>query len=107
VTPDSLEEITNLDDSRLYAAMAYLMVLVFVPWLTRRDDPFVNWHVRQGLVVFMGMILALVAAVWSAVLGNLLFLLLLVGDLVALVMALQGRRWKIPGIGTLASKIKI
>jgi uncharacterized membrane protein len=107
MAPDSLDDVTNLDESRLYAAMSYLMILVLVPWLTKRGDSFVNWHVRQGLVVLAAMVIALITAAWWSAVGSLLFLLLLIGDVIALVMALQGRKWKIPGIGTLASKIRI
>ena len=104
---DNLDDITGLDDSRLYAAMAYLSVLVFVPWLLRRDDPFVNWHIRQGIIVFVVSIFSLVMAAWWATMGGLLFLVVLVGDVVALVMALQGRRWKIPLLGSLVGKFSV
>ena len=107
MAPDTLDDITNLDERRLYAAMAYLMILVVVPWLVRREDPFVNWHIRQGLLAFAGMIIASVLAVWWANVGGLLFLLLLIGNVVALVMALQGRKWRIPLLGQLAGKIRI
>ncbi len=105
--PENLEDVTGLDDSRLYAAMAYLLVLVFVPWLVRRNDPFVSWHVRQGIVVLAGVILALIIAAWWSTVGSLLFLVLLIGDVIALVQALQGKRWKIPGIGQLANRIRL
>jgi len=104
---DNLEDVTGLDDSRLYAAMAYLLILVAVPWLTRRNDPFVNWHVRQGLVVLGGVVIALIAAAWWSTLGSLLFVALMIGDVVALVQALQGKKWKIPGVGQLAAKLRM
>lgn len=103
----NLNDVTGLDERRLMAALSYVGVLVFVPLLMRKDDPFVRWHVQQGLVLLAGIILALLAAAWIAAVGNVLFLLLLVVDLIALVQALLGRRWKIPGIGQLAEQFRI
>jgi uncharacterized membrane protein len=101
------DEVVDIDERRIMASLAYLGVLVFVPLIMRRDDPFITWHVKQGLVILGGLILALLAALWSPRLGNALFLLLLVVDIVALVQTLVGRRWKIPVIGNLAEKFRI
>lgn len=107
MTDDRLNDVTGLDERRLMAALSYVGVLVLVPLLVRRDDPFVRWHAQQGLVLLGGLILAVVAAAWVAVVGNVLFLLLLMADVIALVQALLGRRWRIPGIGHLAEKFRI
>jgi fumarate reductase subunit D len=107
MSADSLDDITNLDESRVYAALSYLLILVLVPWLMRRGDPFVNWHVRQGLVVFIAIIAAVIAAAWVPTIGGIVVLLLFIGDIVALVMALQGRRWRIPVLGLLADTFRV
>ncbi|MDP3997713.1 MAG: hypothetical protein U1C49_01385 [Candidatus Andersenbacteria bacterium] len=104
---NDLKDLTDLDEARLYAAMCYLFVLVFIPILTRRDNPLINWHARQGLVISVGFVLASAAAAWNGVLGGLVFLLLLIADIVAMVQALQGRKWKAPFMGMLAEKIRI
>ncbi len=101
------QDLTGLEDERLYAMLAYLTVLVFVPLLTRRDDPYVYFHVKQGLVLLIGMVIALIAAAWVPQLGSLLFVLLLAVDVIGLVQALLGRRWKIPLIGTIAQKFDV
>ncbi|MBI4021768.1 MAG: hypothetical protein HY372_00240 [Candidatus Andersenbacteria bacterium] len=107
VNDDKLKDVTGLDESRLMAALSYVGVLVLVPILVRKDDPFVRWHAQQGMVLLAGIILALLAAAWIAVVGNVLFLLLLIADIIALVQALLGRRWKIPVIGHLAEQFRI
>lgn len=104
---DSLNNMTGLDESRLYAAMSYLYVLVIVPWLLRRRDPFVNWHVRQGLIVLAVSVAALILAAWWPTAGSLLFFAVLIADVVALVMAMQGRRWRIPLLSMLAGKFRV
>ncbi len=104
---NDLDDITNLDESRVYAAMSYLLILLVVPWMARRTDPFVNWHVRQGLIVFIALIASIIAAAWVPALGGIVVLLLLIGNIVALVMALQGRRWRIPFLGLLVDRFHI
>jgi uncharacterized membrane protein len=101
------DEIVDIDERRIMASLAYLGVLVFVPLIMRKGDPVITWHVKQGLVIFGGLILALLAAAWSPRLGNALFFLLLVVDIIALVQALVGRQWRIPLIGNLADKFRI
>lgn len=97
----------GIDDSKLMAVMAYLGILVLVPLFTRRQDPFVYFHTKQGVVLLVGFIMALVLAAWVNLLGNILFLLLLLLDVVGLVQALLGRRWKIPIIGQIAEAVRI
>jgi fumarate reductase subunit D len=109
ITPDPKkpESSTGISEHMLFAALSYVGVLIFIPWLIHRDDPYVQFHLKQGLVILAGFILALLAARWIPVVGNLLFLLLLILDVVALVQALLGRRWKIPFIGQLAEQFRI
>ena len=104
---DSNKELLDINDTILYAIMAYLFVLVMVPILVKRNDPFVNFHVKQGLVLTISLVLALIAAVWLPRLGTLLVLFLLLADIVGLVQALLGRRWKIPLIGDIAARFAI
>lgn len=101
------DDITGLDESKLYAALSYLFILVFVPLLVRRDDPYVVYHAKQGLVIFVGYILAAIVVNWVSILGSLLWLLLMIISVVGVVQAVQGKRWKIPVITSLASKFSI
>lgn len=98
---------TGLDERHLQAVLAYIPLLVLVPWLTRRDDPFINFHVRQGLLLLAGFIISAIMAAWNGAAGSFLFLLLLLADVAALTMALQGRQWKIPLLGAIAGKFRV
>lgn len=40
-------------DARVFAAMSYLSVLFIVPWVVKRDDAYVMFHVKQGVALFM------------------------------------------------------
>ncbi len=89
------------------AALSYVAFLVLIPLLVRRNDPYVVWHAKQGLVILIGLILAVVAAQWMRAPANILFLVLLIANAIGLVQALIGKKWKIPVIGNLADKFKI
>jgi uncharacterized membrane protein len=101
------DNIIDVDEQKIMSALSYVGFLVLVPLFVSRDDKYVVWHAKQGLVLLVGLILAAIAAQWIAVIGNVLFLVLLLIDVVALVQALLGTWWKIPVIGNIAEKFKI
>lgn len=101
------KNVVDIDERRLMAALSYVGVLVFIPLLTKKNDPFVYWHAKQGLVMFIAIVVALVAASWIEVVGILLFAVLMLADLVALVKALLGKQWPIPVIFQLSQRVKI
>lgn len=105
--PNDPNDLIGLDDSRLYAALSYLFVLVLVPLFLKRDDPFVVFHAKQGLVIAIGYILATIAVMWVPVLGNILGLLLMVGSVVGVIKASQGKRWRAPVIANIADTFNI
>jgi uncharacterized membrane protein len=58
------KEITN-KDRRLYGILAYLGILIVVPFLIAKEDSFVMFHLKQGLLVFI---------VWMLLISTPLFL---------------------------------
>lgn len=101
------QPVVDINDEKLMAGLSYLGVLVLIPLLIRKNNPFVYFHAKQGLVIFIGEVIALIAGQWLVVVGSLLFILLLIASVVGLIQALQGRRFSIPGIGQLAEKFSI
>lgn len=99
--------VTDVSDEKLMASLAYIGFLVFIPLLTRKSDPYVYFHIKQGLVIFLGEVIAIIAVQWLSAVGNILFVVLLIASVVGLFQALQGRKFKIPGIGQLAEKFSI
>ena len=48
VTPESLQ--TSVDSGKnLIAALSYISLLVIIPLLVSKDNPFVKFHAKQGL----------------------------------------------------------
>ncbi len=107
--PSSPQEndLTGLDTNNFLAALSYLGVLVIIPLLVARHNPYVVFHAKQGLVILVGYILAMFLVMWTSVFGNLLWLVLLLASVAGLIQALRGKRWRMPGISALADKFNI
>lgn len=90
------------------AVVAY--ILFFVPLLTEaKNDPFVKYHVKQGLVLFITWFIVMVIAwlpmvyMFSWILHIGLFVLFIIG----IMNAVNGKEAPLPLIGHLADKIKL
>jgi uncharacterized membrane protein len=105
--PLEVEDITGVERNRLVAALSYLWVLVLIPlFFVDKDDPFVKFHARQGLVIFIGFILAGFVLAVVPIIGNLVSLVLALASIAGLIQALQGKLWKVPLVGDIADKFK-
>jgi uncharacterized membrane protein len=90
-TPEEIEEGKGI------AWAAYL--LFFIPLLVKPDNRFCKAHVKQGLALtIVYFACAILVITWV------LIPVLWVLDIIALIKALNGEYWKIPGIGILAEK---
>lgn len=99
--------VVDISDEKLMAALSYVGVLVLIPLFTRKRNPYVYFHAKQGLVIMIGEVVALIAGQWIAVVGSVVFVLLLIASVVGLIQALQGRRFRIPGIAEIADKFSV
>lgn len=91
-------------DDKLMAALSYLGILVLIPLLMKKESSFVQFHAKQGLVLFIAeVILWWIPFVGWFFLGPLVSILALIG----LIMALMGKEWKIPVVWNIAEKIKL
>lgn len=87
------------------AAIAY--VIFFLPLLTdSKNDPFVKFHVKQGLVLLVAWVVNMVVGM-IPILGWILFplvgILLFVLFIIGILNALGGKEKELPLIGKLAS----
>ncbi len=97
------------EDRRVTALIAYIPFLCIVPLLNMRDDPYVYFHARQGLVLFCLEIISFVFTFPH--LSQLFWIAMLIGCIGAAVagamFAIQGRTHKLPVIGDVADKLKV
>jgi uncharacterized membrane protein len=74
------------DNRTLMGILAYIGILVLIPLLVEKNDSFVKYHVRQGLVLFV-----IEIGVW--VIGSMIWMLapvLMFVNLGALILAILG-----------------
>ena len=104
----------SVHNNAIMAALAYLGILIIIPFAVAKDDPFVKFHIKQGLVLLIGeVILYVLAAVFSSlmfftfitwfiwpVISLVFFALIVVG----IVNAVTGKAKELPVIGHLANK---
>ncbi len=92
------------------AILAY--ILFFIPLLTdSKKDPFVKYHVKQGLVLFIGGILIWILGAilpWGfRVITQILNLGLFVLMIIGILNASKGEKKPLPIIGQFAKQLKI
>lgn len=94
--------------STIYAALSYLGILCFVPLTIARDDAFVRFHAKQGLVIWMWSILA-IFVLHIPVLGKWLFgfstMAVVALSVIGLISVLFKRAWRLPVISGIAAHI--
>ena len=99
---------TNKEKNTAMAIIAY--ILFFIPLLTdAKNDPFVKYHVKQGIVLFIVSIAVTVLA-WSPIIYMLswpLHLAIFILFIIGVVNAAQGKEEPLPLIGQFADKINL
>ncbi len=94
----------------LMSVLSYIGPLVIVSYVVSKDDPFVKFHIKQGLVL-----LAIEAAVWVAgmVMWQLYPILSIVNlgtlilSIIGIVNVVQGQQKELPLVGSFADRVNI
>jgi uncharacterized membrane protein len=90
-------------DSHLMAIFSYLGPLVIIPFLTSKNDPFIKFHIKQGLVLFIIEVLISVIApmffwsLWGVM--RLLNLATLILSIIGIVNVVQKKEKTLPLVG--------
>ncbi len=98
------------NERTIIASLSYLNILVLIPLLTKKNDAFTQYHVKQGLVLLVPELIVYVISgifyfmwpVWSIL--NLGFLCL---TIVGIIHVLRQEEKPLPLIGQFASKINL
>jgi uncharacterized membrane protein len=97
----------------LMIVLSYLWILFLVPLLVDKDDPEVQWHAKNGLVltvaeimlfVFLNIIVATGIGCIFAIFIPFLFVGFTVIRIVCIVKGINGERFVVPGISKYADK---
>ena len=90
------------------AALSYLGILCFVPLMRDKDDEYVQFHAKQGLVLWMITVLSMFVleipgiGKWFFGFSSMLVLVLSVAGLASVAFR---RAWKLPLVGYIADRI--
>lgn len=87
--------------SKLYGALSYVSILIIVPAIAGRKDPFVAFHLNQGLILLIANIIfgCLSFLPGLTVAGDLLNCAVLILALAGFISALHGKAKELPIIG--------
>jgi uncharacterized membrane protein len=104
-------------DKTLMLILAYLFPLSLIPLLTDKDDANVQWHAKNGVCIGLAVFaigLACVVVSFIPILGCVVvpvYMVLCLGALVvtilAIVKALNGQRFIVPGVSQFVDKINL
>ena len=104
-TPTQSPPVSPLGPSKniAMAVLAYIGPLVIISYLTAKDDMFVKFHIKQGLVLFVAEIvlwfvgMTMFYSLWMIL--NLINLGLLVFSILGIINAVQGQEKELPLVG--------
>lgn len=95
----------GFEGAKWYAAMAYLPLVCMVPLFLNRDNEYIQKHAKQGFILFMIELIAMMLKI-DAIWDLLIFVCLAVGIIGALSLLVRGEI-HIPVLSDLADKLKI
>ena len=97
-------EITSVSESeRQWAAVAYVWILWFIPLLLKRDSAYVQFHVKQCIVLFVAEVICGIIPM----IGWLISLFLIILAVMGVLEALAGRYWQMPILGKYVKKFSL
>jgi len=106
----SQPEQTKKEGPNMVAILSYIGILVLIPLFAVKDDEFVKYHAKQGLVLFIAEI-ATIFVSWIPILGWLIGFLAgiiwLVLAIMGILSVVKGEKKQLPLIGQFADKFKI
>jgi len=103
-----MASIHRVSGSKSYALgiMSYLGILCLVPLIVNKDDELVHFHAKQGLVLWVWSVLALIFLQLPGI-GKLLFstsvMAILVCSAIGIISVLLGKAWKIPLVNNISN----
>ena len=95
----------NPQHKTLMGVLAYLGILIIIPFLMAKDDPFVKFHIKQGLLlviveVAIWIIGSTMWQLWTIL--SLINLAAIVFSIIGIVNVIQGKQKELPLIGSLS-----
>lgn len=95
-------------NNTVMAVLSYIGPLVIISYLAGKDDPFVRFHAKQGMIVFgleiiIWVLGSMMYGLWMIM--NLLNLATLILSIIGIINAVNGNQKELPVIGGFAKNI--
>lgn len=97
---EEIKKIPPTTDRNLLAALSYVWILGLVMLVIKRNDAFIQFHAKQGVVLFL---ISLVGFI--PVIGWVLWALSITGMVIGFIHAWQGKEYKLPFVYGWSQKI--
>lgn len=97
-------------EQMLFSVLSYIPILNLIPLLIKRDDDYVHFHAKQGLIILFAWIIIWVISMVPFIgwlFGSLLSLALFIVCIIAIVKVLMGETWEIPVVSKYADKLNV
>ncbi|HPC31286.1 MAG TPA: DUF4870 domain-containing protein [Candidatus Paceibacterota bacterium] len=119
--PEEKQESPKMNENKLWGILSYISLLCLIPLFTKKDNDFVYFHAKQGLVLFITEIIwyvitsivsalflqnIVVLSIWG-VIATLVELGLVILVILGIVNVVQNKKKELPLIGKFSEKIKI
>jgi fumarate reductase subunit D len=107
--PQAAGEAFKTEEGRLAAILSYIPFLCFIPLLNMKENKEAGFHARQGVLLFMIELVAVLFLIDG--ISNFVFKVLLIAaialSIAGVYSVLRGKSYKLPIIGDLAEKTKL
>ena len=105
MTPDK----KDIEENKAMAAISYFSILCLFPLLFKTKSPYVQFHAKQGFVLFVAeIVLALINVM--PIFGPLIYAIGMVAaiiiSIIGIIKTMQGEMWEIPYISKWVGKVK-
>ena len=106
---------TTTNPDILMCVISYLGLFALIPYFVKRNDSFIAWHAKQGLLItatalavyFILFAISMVPGIgFIAMLLNFLFALSVFGlSIYCIIQACSGNRWPVPVLSAFVEKV--
>ncbi len=110
ITSEASQEKKDSSSVNMIAILSYLGILLIIPLMTSRNDDFVKYHVKQGIVLLVTAV-AISLIAWFPIIGWIAGFFAWIGcvilAIIGIINVVQGKKKQLPIIGQFADKFKI
>ncbi len=104
------EESKSKEKPNLIAILSYLGILVLIPLLVAKEDEFVQYHAKQGLILLIIGVISMFIGLFPFIgwiLAPFIFLAWFILSIIGIINVLKGKKKELPVVGKYEKKFKI